>query len=210
LFLDEIAELTPPAQAALLQFLDEDKRFRRVGDPSLRRADVRVIAATHTDLTAQGRFRVDLFHRLNTLTVRVPGLDERKEDISLISAQLLQERAAKHQMAAIPISMAALRALTGMDWVGHIRQLAKALEVGLMRANLAGANVIDVEHLFPDRAGEVRPETWAEATRRFQAGFLRDVLEDVSWNVVAAAERLDLAKSHVYALIQSLGLSKPR
>lgn len=210
LFLDEIAELTAAAQAALLQFLDDHKRFRRVGDPTLRSADVRVIAATHTDLTAPGRFRADLYHRLNTLTVRVPGLDERVEDIPLIAERVLIERAVRHNITARPLSRSAVRALLAQEWPGHVRELAKALEVGLMRADVAHATTIEVEHLYPDRPVEDRPPTWAEANRTFQRGFLLSQLDELGWNVAAVALRLDLAKSHVYALIQTLGLAKPK
>lgn len=210
LFLDEIAQLTPASQAALLQFLDDQKRFRRVGDPTIRHADVRVIAATHADLTAPGHFRADLYHRLNTLTVRVPGLAEREADIPLIADKVLADRAARHNIAPRPLSRAAVRALMAQEWPGHVRELAKAIEVGLMRADVAHASAVDVEHLFPDRPAEDRPPTWAEANRTFQRGFLAGVLDELGWNVAAAAARLDLAKSHVYALIQTLGLAKRR
>lgn len=210
LFLDEIAQLTPASQAALLQFLDDEKRYRRVGDPTLRRADVRVIAATHANLTAPGHFRADLYHRLNTLTVRVPGLAEREADIPLIAERVLAERAARHNIGPRPLSRAAVRALMAQEWPGHVRELAKVLEVGLMRADVAHAPTVEVEHLFPDRPAEDRPPTWAEANRTFQRGFLAEVLGELSWNVAAVAARLDLAKSHVYALIQTLGLTRPK
>jgi Nif-specific regulatory protein len=90
-----------------------------------------------------------------------------------------------------------------------VRQLGKVLEVALLRANMSGAPRIGVAELNPERReGDAPQETWQEATRRFQARLLQETLDEVQWSVPAAARQLDLARSHVYALISAFGLSR--
>jgi DNA-binding NtrC family response regulator len=210
LFLDEVGELPPAAQAALLQFLDEGRRYRRIGEVTWHHADVRVIAATNRDLeaeAAEGRFRADLWHRLSTLTIRVPGLSERRDDLPLLAAAILADRAVRHRLPPHRLSPAALGALQQAPWPGNIRQLGKVLEVALMRAHLRGDAVVTSADLF----GEAEPEqgeTWQSATWRFQGRVLRERLEQHDWHVATAAKSLDVAVSHLHALIKAHGLRR--
>jgi Nif-specific regulatory protein len=217
LFLDEVSELALASQAKLLQLL-QSKQYFPLGASGSRTADVRVIAATNTDLVSAlkaGRFREDLFYRLQVLPVRVPGLRERRDDIPDLARHFCAAAAARHQLPALELSRFAVHALTHAEWPGHVRQLANTVEAALIRASAAGAAAIEREHVFPGRsfAQEETVETavtFQEQTRRFQAELLRDTLEEVDWNIAEAARRLDLARSHVYTLIRAFGIERAK
>jgi Nif-specific regulatory protein len=215
LFLDEVSELALASQAKLLQLL-QSKQYFPLGASGARTADVRVIAATNVDLEAavkEGRFREDLFYRLQVLPVRVPGLRERREDIPELARHFCEAAASRHQLPALEISRSALYALASAEWPGHVRQLAHTVEAALIRAAGQGAAAIERNHVFPGRspAQEEAVEssvTFQEQTRRFQAELLRSTLESVEWNIAECARRLDLARSHVYTLIRAFGLER--
>src|SRR5437763_866253 len=140
LFLDEIGELSPAAQAKLLHLLHA-KEYYPLGGTRPLRANVRVIAATNTDLqqaVAEGRFREDLFYRLQVLPVRVPSLAERREDIPLLAAFFCAQACQRHGLARLALSPNALRAAEAAEWPGHVRQLENAVEAAVIRA--AGAH----------------------------------------------------------------------
>jgi NtrC-family two-component system response regulator AlgB len=130
LFLDEIGDLPASLQPKLLRFL-QDHEFERVGETLTRRADVRVVAATHRDLArdaAAGRFREDLLYRLNVIEVTVPPLRERREDIAEIASQLLAYFANKSNKRALALSKAAEQALSAWNWPGNLRELRNVIE----------------------------------------------------------------------------------
>jgi len=130
LFLDEISEISPGLQAKLLRFLEE-KQFERLGENRTRRADVRVLAATNRDLQEEvraGRFREDLFFRLNVMQILLPPLRERREDIPLLARRFLDFFARQLRRPAPELSPAALQALLAYSWPGNIRELRNALE----------------------------------------------------------------------------------
>jgi Nif-specific regulatory protein len=213
LFLDEIGDLSAAGQAALLHFLEEEQVYRRLGETRTRRANVRVIAATNVDLrqaVGQGRFREDLYQRLSTLVVRVPGLDERPEDVEPLAEHLVLRAAARHHVPARPFTPAALRLLQQSTWAGHIRELAKAVEVGLIRADARDVPRIGVEELQAEGRGGDVPETWQAATRRFQYELLRGTLEATDGDLHEAMQRLDLSRGHLYKLLSVHGLDRER
>jgi Nif-specific regulatory protein len=212
LLLDEVGELSAVAQAKLLQLL-QSKEYYPLGGSKPMRADVRVIAATNTDLkhaVAERRFREDLFYRLHVLPIRVPSLAERREDIAELAAHLCLAACERHGLPRLQLSRGAVRALEAAEWPGNVRQLAHTMEAAAIRAAGAGAAEVERSHLFPDEAAAQPAEapTFQEATRRFQEQLLRDALERAEWNVVEAARRLDLARSHVYNLIRAFGLER--
>jgi Nif-specific regulatory protein len=216
LFLDEVSELTLASQAKLLQLL-QSKQYFPLGASGPRTADVRVIAATNTDLEAAvkgGRFREDLFYRLQVLPVRVPGLRERRDDIPDLARHFCESAAARHRLPMLELSRSAVHALTNAEWPGHVRQLAHTIEAALIRATGHGATAVEREHVFPGRAFaqeetvESSSVTFQEQTRRFQAQLLRETLHETDWNIAEAARRLDLARSHVYTLIRAFGLER--
>jgi two-component system response regulator PilR (NtrC family) len=130
IFLDEIGEMAPSMQVKLLRVL-QDRRYRRLGGTDEVQADIRVIAATNQDLpkmVADGRFREDLFYRLNVLTIQLPALRDRFEDIPLLAEHFLQEFARQMQKPVRSISAEAMQLLQEHTWPGNVRELQNAME----------------------------------------------------------------------------------
>jgi two-component system response regulator HydG len=149
LFLDEIGDISPALQARLLRALQEHE-IVPVGSESPVRVDVRVLAATHRDLpelVRQGRFREDLYYRLNVVTLTLPPLRARPQDIPLLIDHFLRELAARHGRGPVAVDPEAQRRLLAHDWPGNIRELRNVLERAML---LAEQDVIGPEHLPPD------------------------------------------------------------
>jgi NtrC-family two-component system response regulator AlgB len=148
-FLDEVGELSADLQAKLLRFIEEH-RFEPVGGTETTAVDVRIIAATNRDLEAEaaaGRFRSDLFFRLNVIGIRLPALRERRQDLPALSEHILRELAARHRRGPLRLGDGVMPALAAYDWPGNIRELVNALERAVV---LARGETIDAEDL-PDR-----------------------------------------------------------
>jgi DNA-binding NtrC family response regulator len=211
LFLDEIGELPYEAQTKLLHLLQE-RQYYPLGSSQLVAADIRVIAATNADLRAKiekHTFRADLFFRLNVVTIEIPGLAERREDLGALVAHFLREACARHGLAALEVSRAAIVAVQEEDWPGQIRELANAVEAGAIRATVDRSPSLRPHHLFPARqARDADALDYREATRRFQRRYLLDVLTECDWNMAAATSTLGLARSHLYNLITAFDLKR--
>jgi Nif-specific regulatory protein len=212
LFLDEIAELPFEAQAKLLQLL-QSRSYYPLGASTPRHANVRLIAATNANLEAavsERRFRQDLFYRLLVLTIRLPTLAERKEDLSDLSRALAERACQRHGLPSLQVSTTALSAIEARVWPGNVRQLEHAIEAAAIRAAGRGSLTIAPDHLFPEQQHAVEAAessaTFQEATRRFQRELLQRALAECGWNVTEAARRLDLTRAHVYNLIRAFGL----
>ncbi len=148
LFLDEIGDLPIPIQPKLLRFL-QDREYERVGDQLTRRADVRIITATNTDLeqaVRDGRFRADLFYRLNVIQIEIPALSERPDDVELLARNMLSFFAAQNHKVVLEFSKKALQALRSYNWPGNIRELRNVIE---RAAILSPGQTVGVEYL-PD------------------------------------------------------------
>jgi len=214
LFLDEVAEIPHAAQAKLLQLL-HSKQYYPLGANRPERADIRLIAATNTDLEREVRdkhFREDLFYRLQVLPIRVPSLNERREDLAELARALCRRVCERDQLPPMELSPGALRAIEGAEWPGNVRELENAVEAASIRAAGEGGHCIESQHVFPRATGsdaaDGRALTFQEATRRFQRELLERSLAETGWNVAETARQLDLARSHVYNLIQAFGLSR--
>ena len=225
LFLDEIGELKPAAQAKLLQLM-QSKEYFPLGSNRPVRANIRIIAATNVDLKvaiAQKEFRQDLLYRLQVLTIRMPSLAERREDIAALTEHFCELACNTHGLPRMRMSAGALRAVEAAEWSGNVREIFHAVESAAARA--AGEKLLQIErrHLFPEAAeleATTKPAgldaagltglTFQEATRRFQAELLQAKLEETGWNVTEAAEQLDLSRSHAYTLISAFGLGRQR
>ncbi|MEW7991730.1 MAG: sigma 54-interacting transcriptional regulator [Candidatus Thiodiazotropha sp.] len=149
LFLDEVGELSMNAQAKLLRVLQEGE-IERVGDTRTRKVDVRVVAATNVDLqeaVSAGRFRSDLYYRLNIYPVIIPPLRERKDDIELLVNRFLEKYTARHGKRVNAITDKALQALKDYNWPGNIRELENMIERGVIIVSPGDA--IDLKDLFP-------------------------------------------------------------
>jgi Nif-specific regulatory protein len=214
LFLDEIDALPASAQSKLLQLLQSLEYFP-LGATKAEHADVRIIAATNVDLKAaveRRTFREDLFYRLEILPIRVPSLAARPEDIRDLVTLFVTRACEQHSLLPLSISRAAMRAAETADWPGNVRQLENSVEAAVIRAAGEGATQIETRHVFPDQASAEREAatSFQAATRRFQGQLVLRTLEETGWNVVEAARRLEVTRSHVYNLIRAHGLERAK
>jgi Nif-specific regulatory protein len=214
LLLDEVSELPLSAQAKLLQLL-QSRSYYPLGSNRPSSTDVRVVAATNADLeraVAEKRFRPDLYYRLHVVPIRVPSLDERRDDVDELAIAFCAHAVARHGLSSVSLSAQAIRTLRAMEWPGHVRQLEHAVEAAAIRAASTGASQVEPSHLTGAGQGAHAGSmpTFQEATRRFQSELVRQVLEDSGWNVVEAARRLDVARSHLYNLIRAFGLERAK
>lgn len=214
LFLDEIGELSSAAQSKLLQFL-HTKEYYPLGATTALTADVRIIAATNNDLAQavnEKRFRGDLFYRLQVLSIRMPSLSERREDIALLARHCCDRARKSHHLPQVELSPGALRAIEASEWRGNVRELANAVETATIRAAGEGSRAVEAKHVFrdpgPQGAAGRAQLTFQEETRRFQSSLVSRALEATDWNVAASARSLDLTRAHVYNLIKAFGLSR--
>jgi DNA-binding NtrC family response regulator len=205
LFIDEVAEMTPALQAKLLRVL-EDGRYRRVDGTKERRANVRVIAATNKPLEGEqkaGRFREDLFYHLNVVSIDLPPLRERREDIPALVEHLLTTRQlGKVRCRVIPDAM---QALLNYGWPGNIRELANVVERAQI---LAEDNVITLDNLPEamqasiDMPAETGPLNLCELERKATQA----ALQQAKGNKVHAAKLLGITRRALYRLITKYGL----
>ncbi|NVB79114.1 MAG: sigma-54-dependent Fis family transcriptional regulator [Kofleriaceae bacterium] len=212
LFLDEVGELSLAAQAKLLQLLQE-RRYYPLGSSSPVAADVRVISATNKDLkalVAKNAFREDLYYRLAVLPIRLPSLDERRDDIPAIVERCCVETCARLEIEAVRPTRRALWACREAPWPGQVRELANAVEAGVARAAFERAKALDEHHLFPSAPREDdAPPTFREMTMRSQKRHIEDALARHAWNIKRTAEELDMSRQHLYDLLAAFGLRRP-
>jgi len=215
LFLDEIGEMSLGAQAKILHLL-QAREYRLLGAGAPIRANVRIMSATNADLrqrVAERRFREDLYYRLHVMPVAVPPLSERRDDIPALIAHVCASTCRRHGFSPMTITPRALLTCREAAWPGNIRELANAVEAAVIRAHGESSSVIHEHHIFPDRERAAAPgmrPTFHGATRELHRRLLLEALERNDWNVAAAASELDLSKSQVYNLINSLGIKQNR
>ena len=201
-FLDEIGDMDLAVQPKLLKVLEE-KTFRRLGEVRDRRADVWLIAATHQDLAAmveQKRFRSDLYYRVSTLTVRIPPLKERVEDIPVLAAEFLRQIAAEVDRPPLELSPRALARLKGHPWPGNIRELRNVLE---RAALLSSGDVLEAADLGFDFRGGPAGDSLAGLTlEQAERRLIERALADEGGHVERAAARLGISRSSLYQRIQ--------
>jgi DNA-binding NtrC family response regulator len=220
LFLDEVGDLAAPAQAKLLRALEE-RQVTRLGSNRPVDVDVRVVAATNRPLdraVAEGSFREDLLYRLRVITLHLPPLRERREDIAPIALHFLAEMARRHARPVRGMGERARRALLAYDWPGNVRELRNAVERAVV---LAEGETIEAEDLPPqllEGAAPLRPVDaaladlpFAEARERavdaFERAYLLAALERHG-NVSAAARALGLHRQSLQKKLRQLGLTR--
>ncbi|MFP4154782.1 MAG: sigma-54-dependent transcriptional regulator [Halothiobacillaceae bacterium] len=203
LFLDEIGELDPAVQSRLLRVLQEGE-IRRVGSHRTRRVDVRLLAATHRDLAAmvsEGLFREDLYYRLNVMTITLPPLRARREDIPLLAEHLLGRAGARVGRPGVRLSDAAMAALMRHDWPGNVREMQNALERGVILADGPEIRVADL--------GLPVTETTAEAGESLEEYFRRFVLANQDrMTETELARRLGISRKTLWERRQKTGLRR--
>ncbi len=213
LFLDEIAELSRGAQAKLLQLL-QDGTYYPLGASAPIAADVRVISATHRDLkvlAARNLFRLDLYYRLHVVPLAMPGLDERREDIPELVEHLCADACRRHRLAPLRVARRTLVACQEASWPGHIRELANAIEAGVVRAQIDRGETLLEQHVFPSTPAAAKDTvSLQEATRHFRRRYVKEALERSDWNVTETARQLELTRAHLYNLINEFGFRRDR
>lgn len=200
LFLDEVSEMSMSAQAKFLRVLQE-REFRRLGGTRLLRADVRVIAATNTDLRRaieRGQFRRDLYYRLRVFDLQVPPLRDRRDDILPLCEATLQEISARLGRPQAQLTHAARTALVGHDWPGNVRELRNVLERAVI---VCDEEPVDVAHLSFDADGEPASITTTNLNVVERETIAR-VLRECHGNKSRAAKRLGLSRMQLYVRLR--------
>jgi transcriptional regulator with GAF, ATPase, and Fis domain len=216
LFLDEIAELSPGAQVKLLRVLQE-RKFERIGGVETLEVDVRVIAATHRDLekmVREGRFREDLWYRLNVFPIRIPPLRLRREDIPSLIRHFVERKAKEMNLSRIPgVSEHDRERLKLYDWPGNVRELQNVVERALILSY--GDTLFFSDFVFP-RTSTQSIESGQEegpflSMEEAIAAHIRAALEKTRWKVSGpggAAELLDMNASTLRFRMQKLGIHR--
>jgi len=209
-FLDEVGELSPVIQAKLLRVL-QTREFERVGGTHPVKTDVRVIAATNRNLETAikaGEFREDLYYRLNVVSIVMPPLRERREDIGLLATYFVAEFSKKCKRKVTGISAEARRLLHSYDWPGNVRQLENAIE----RAVVLGSTDLIVPEDLPEAileseaAGEVTSSTYYEAVNEAKRQILSKTLQQTNGNYTDAAKLLGIHPNNLHRIIRNLNL----
>ena len=215
IFLDEIGDLTPSVQVKLLRVLQEQE-FERVGGSDTIRVDVRVIAATHRDLPglmAEGKFREDLYYRLNVIPVNIPALRERRSDIPLLVHHLLDHFASIGKGKAVSISPSAMAVVIDHDWPGNVRELENVLEHAVVcsRGSVIEPEALPRALLSPRerRAKPRRASRRPNGPRDERLSILR-ALDACSWNRARAAARLGIDRTTLWRKMQRLEIEPSR
>src|SRR5688572_6449734 len=217
LFLDEIGDMSLNAQAKVLRVL-QDGVVTRIGGSKPIKVDVRVLSATNKNLEeeiAGGRFREDLFYRLNVVPLRVPALGDRREDIPLLVRHFLAVLARQDGLPAKGIDDAALQRLMELEWAGNVRELRNTVERLLILSNGPRIGLADVERLVGCRAAEggglgslTDIATFEEFKHAAERAFLLAKLRQFDWNVSETARVLEMPRSNVYKKIERYGLKR--
>jgi len=202
LFLDEIGDMPLPLQVKLLRVLQEGE-VRPVGSTQAIPVDVRVISATHRDLDAQreqGLFREDLYYRLNVVSLKLPSLAERREDIPLLAAHILAKLAERYRKAASTLAPDAMALLVAAPWPGNVRQLLNLLEQCVALATTPVIPATLVQAALKEDAAALVP--FEEARKTFERDYLVRLLKITGGNVTQAAQLAKRNRTEFYKLLQ--------
>jgi two-component system nitrogen regulation response regulator NtrX len=224
LFLDEIADMPLTTQGKILRVLT-DQSYHRVGGQRPVKVDVRVLSATSRNLQDEisaGRFREDLFYRLNVVPVRLPPLRERREDIPELVSHFLARFAAERRMPALSISEEAMAALQAHDWPGNVRQLRNIIERTIILAPGDRVSCIDVDLLPPEvldnqsavggssTAMAIMGSPLREARESFEREYLKIQIRRFSGNISRTASFIGMERSALHRKLKALGIGDKR
>jgi DNA-binding NtrC family response regulator len=209
-FLDEIGEILPDAQIKLLRILQTHKLERLGGEKTIS-VDVRILAATNKDLLEEvkaGRFREDLYYRLNVIPIRIPPLREKRNDIPLLAQHFLRHFATEQGKDIAEFSVEAMRLLMDHSWPGNVRELENSIEHA---AVLAKERRIEPVHLpsalHKDFASPLTPKP--PTIREHEARLLQEAMEECGWNKKEAANRLGISRSTLYEKLRKYRIALP-
>jgi two-component system nitrogen regulation response regulator NtrX len=215
LFLDEIGDMSIAAQAKVLRALEQGV-ITRVGGSKPVEVDVRVIAATNKDLAeeiAEGRFREDLFYRLNVVPIHIPPLRERREDIPMLVQHFADLMSTTERVTPRTFSEAAVARLAELPWPGNVRELRNTVERLMILSPGPTVEPSDVDLLASGGSAAVglgaeflHAETFGDFKERAERAFILQKLRENEWNVAETARRVDMPRSNLYKKIERFGL----
>ena len=222
IFLDEVAEIDPSTQVKLLRVMSEERAFERVGGNQTLRADVRIIAATNKNLETlvrEGKFRDDLFFRLNVVRITMPPLRERKEDIPLLIRGFLRHFCKANEKTLVDLTADAMDALLTYNWPGNVRELRTAIEHGVVMGTGPKITVRDLPTALRQAASAVLPRGISAAKafgeksspldiRETEKKLIMQALAATNGNVTAAAKKLGISRRTLHRKINEINAAK--
>ena len=222
IFLDEVAEIDPSTQVKLLRVMSEERAFERVGGNQTLRADVRIIAATNKNLETlvrEGKFRDDLFFRLNVVRITMPPLRERKEDIPLLIRGFLRHFCKANEKPLVDLTADAMDALLTYNWPGNVRELRTAIEHGVVMATGPKITVRDLPMALRQAASAALPRGISAAKafgeksspldiRETEKKLIMQALAATNGNVTAAAKKLGISRRTLHRKINEMNAAK--
>src|SRR5881396_2287384 len=222
IFLDEVSEIPPPTQVKLLRVMSEERAFERVGGNQTLRADVRLIAATNKNLETlvrEGKFRDDLFFRLNVVRITMPPLRDRKEDIPILVRGFLRHFCKENHKPLLELAPYAMDALLAYNWPGNVRELRTAIEHGVVMATGQQITLRDLPMAVRQAAtaqlpGGVSPtEAFGQKTspldlHETERRLIAQALAATNGNVTAAAKKLGISRRTLHRKINEMNVSK--
>ena len=215
IFLDEVGDMSPQAQAKVLRAI-EDGKIERVGGGKKIDVDVRIISATNKELSEEiqkEKFREDLFHRLNVIPINVPPLRERKDDIPILVDAFSKTITTRHKKPPVKFLEDAIKLLQEMSWSGNVRELKNIIERIIIIIDKREIARTDIEILL--KPGQATMDDIIDDSNSFQEfkekaerAFILKQLNENSWNISKTAELLDIQRSHLYNKMKKYGIEK--
>ncbi|NWF90807.1 MAG: sigma-54-dependent Fis family transcriptional regulator [Ignavibacteriaceae bacterium] len=215
IFLDEVGDMSPQAQAKVLRVI-EDGKLERVGGTKKIEVDVRIISATNKNLVeeiSKEKFREDLYHRLNVIPINIPALRERLEDIPILINHFAQEITAKHKKLPVSFDDDTIKFFQSMPWTGNVRELRNAVERIIIIADKRLITKKDAEALFVIGKANFndlidQSNSFQEFKDKAEKAFILKQLKANDWNISKTAEILDIQRSHLYNKMKKFGIEK--
>jgi DNA-binding NtrC family response regulator len=220
LFLDEIGDLGVGLQPKLLRVIQE-RSFERLGSSKTTSVDIRLICATHrtlAEMVEQGKFREDLYYRLNVVQLHLPPLRERRDDVPLLAQQFLQKSSQQFRKRARRFSQQVLHAFDEYHWPGNVRELENIVQRAVALSEDHTVDLVHLptflriggEHLVPvhDDQPTSLPRSYEEEIRRFKRGLVLKTLRENGWRKTESARALGVARGYLHRLINQLGIQE--
>jgi DNA-binding NtrC family response regulator len=210
LFLDEIGDISIKTQVDLLRFIQE-REFRRVGGKTPIKVDIRIIAATNKNLEemiSKDEFREDLYYRLNVITIEVPPLRERKEDIPVLANHFMEKFSLDTGKKMYGISDQAMKVLMEFNWPGNVRQLENVIEHAVVVADELEIQAKDFPKFFGKHEPQKDVQGSGQSLEDLEKAHIRDVLRSQNWNIRKSAAILGINRVTLYNKIKKYKLSK--
>ncbi|HSD62527.1 MAG TPA: sigma-54 dependent transcriptional regulator [Ignavibacteriaceae bacterium] len=215
LFLDEVGDMTPQAQAKVLRAI-EDGKIERVGGSKKIEVDVRIISATNKNLKEEiekGNFREDLFHRLNVIPIFIPPLRDRIEDIPVLVEHFAFDITARHKKPTVKFEEDAMKFLQGLPWSGNVRELRNAVERIIILVDSRNISRHSIEFLFAGSKSSIEDiiddsNSFQEFKEKAEKAFILKQLKANDWNISKTADILEIQRSHLYNKMKKYGIEK--